>query len=297
MKKKLPTILFAAVFLAGLCILAYPFITSFISNINQAAVVSDYSNKVNDVDAEKRQEMLNQAERYNKSIFGRVTLTDPFDAANAENQTEEFDYNKLLSVDDNGTMGYITIPAIDVNLPIYHGTDDTTLQVGVGHLLNTSLPVGGTSTHSVLAGHTGLPNSTLFTNLTDLVEGDTFYIHVLGEVHEYKINKIEVVLPSDTSDLGIVQGKDYITLVTCTPYGINTHRLLVRGERTDYNSDDDHYQQTIQGRNDGFYFCGVFISYIALTLIVGGIIVVVIGIIVIKKLRKKHNNENQHKEE
>lgn len=297
MKKRLTTFLFVLIFLVGSSILAYPFVTSIISSFGQSAVVSDYNNKVDDTTKEVLSQMLEQAQKYNNSIFGKVILTDPFDASSAQNQSEEFDYDRLLSLDSNGTMGYITIPAIDVNLPIYHGTAEKTLESGVGHLVNTSLPVGGESTHCVLAGHTGLPNATLFTNLDDLKEGDTFYIHILGKVNEYRINQIKVVEPSDTSDLGIVRGKDYITLVTCTPYGINSHRLLVRGERTSYNSDDDHYSETIESKNDGFYFCGIFISYIMFGIVLGAILLIIAGMVVISVVKKRKKKSEIHKEE
>lgn len=304
MKYKLLSILFILIILVGVGVLAYPFVMSMISSANQSAVVSDYNNKVDDATLEERNQMLEVAQRYNKSLFGNVVLTDPFDEENQVNQSEDFNYEEILSMDESGTMGYITIPSIDVNLPIYHGTEDARLQLGVGHLVNSSLPVGGPTTHSILAGHTGLPDAVLFNNLTDVVEGDCFYIHVLGDVHEYKVDQIKVVEPTDVDDFVIVPDKDYITLVTCTPYGINSHRLLVRGERTDYAFTQEHYEETIESRNDGFYFSGIYIDYTVFFSVVSFIclgVVTFIVVIIVRKIRRKkadkNKNENKHLKE
>ncbi len=297
MKNKLLSILFILIILVGVGVLSYPFVMSMISSANQSAVVSDYNNKVDEATQEERNQMLEVAQRYNKSLFGNVILTDPFDEENQVNKSENFNYEEILSMDVNGTMGYITIPAIDVNLPIYHGTEDARLQLGVGHLVNSSLPVGGETTHSILAGHTGLPDAVLFNNLVDVVEGDCFYIHILGEVHEYKVDQIKVVEPSNVSDFVIVSDKDYITLVTCTPYGINSHRLLVRGERTDYDTTQDVYEETIESRNDGFYFNGIYIDYTVFYSVLIGISLGVVAFIVIIFVRKKRKKKNKHLKE
>jgi sortase A len=297
MKYRILSFLFILIILVGVGVLSYPFVMSMISSANQSAVVSDYNNKVDESTLEERNQMLAVAERYNKSLFGNVILTDPFDEENQVNKSENFNYEEILSMDVNGTMGYITIPAIDVNLPIYHGTEDARLQLGVGHLVNSSLPVGGATTHSILAGHTGLPDAVLFNNLVDVVEGDYFYIHILGEVHEYKVDQIKVVEPSNVSDFVIVPDKDYITLVTCTPYGVNSHRLLVRGERTDYDISQEVYEETITSRNDGFYFSGIYIDYTVFYCVLAGICLGVVTFIVILIIRKKRKKKKKHLKE
>lgn len=180
--------------------------------------------------AEKEQ-MLADARAYNQEMLGNIDLIDPFSQTNTEIDER---YQNLLNVDGSGMMGYIRIPKIKVELPIYHGTSETVLQAGVGHFWGTSLPVGGESTHTVLTGHRGLPTKTLFTNMDKLKVGDIFYIKVLGETLAYQIDQILTVLPEETEALSIEPGQDYATLVTCTPYAINTHRLLVRGERIPY---------------------------------------------------------------
>lgn len=298
MKYKVLSILFILIILVGVGVLAYPFVMSMVSSANQSAVVSDYNNKVDEATQTERDQMLEIAQRYNKSLFGNVVLTDPFDEENQVNKSENFNYEEILSMDKNGTMGYITIPSIDVNLPIYHGTEDARLQLGVGHLVNSSLPVGGPTTHSILAGHTGLPDATLFTNLTDVVEGDCFYIHILGEVHEYKVDQIKVVEPSNVSDFVIVPEKDYITLVTCTPYGINSHRLLVRGVRTDYDISQEVYEEVIESKNDGFYIDNLYIPYNVFFIVLGCIgFAFVLFIVVIIVRKKKRKNKNKHLKE
>lgn len=287
MKNKFLSFLFILIILAGVCILSYPFVMTMINNANQSAVVSVYQAEVDSATQAERDEMMDIAQRYNKSLLGNVVITDPFDENNQINQSEGFNYDEILSIDNSGTMGYITIPAINVNLPIYHGTDDAELNLGVGHLVNSSLPIGGTTTHSILAAHTGLPDAELFTNLDKVVEGDCFYIHILGEVHEYKINQIKIVTPDVVSDLTIVPDKDYITLVTCTPYGINSHRLLVRGERTDYDLSEENYDEAVSQTNDGFYIAGIYVEYTVVFIIIGCICFAVFVFIVIVSIRSR----------
>lgn len=182
------------------------------------------------MDDEAAQRELEKAEEYNDDLTESVELlNDPFMQSDSLDNT---DYDDLLNATAEGVMAYLEIPAIDVLLPIYHGVDNGELSKGIGHLPETSLPVGGESTHSVLAGHSGMSNARLLTDLPKLKEGDVFYIHVYGRTLTYTVDQIKTVLPTDTSDLTITPGEDYVTLVTCTPYGVNTHRLLVRGTRT-----------------------------------------------------------------
>lgn len=230
MKKHLSTIFFGIIFLIGLLLVLYPTVSNFLSNREQKKVIREYSNIVNNMDKEEKETIYNEAVDYNKKIYenGMIDYSNP-DAVQG--------YNDILDVSGTGIMGYISIPKINVELPIYHGTSDGVLQVAVGHLEGSSLPVGGKNTHCVLSGHRGLPSADLFTHLDRLNVHDIFTISVLDKTLVYEIDQIKVVAPGDTQYLQIEDGKDYCTLLTCTPYGINTHRLLVRGVRV-ADSDD-----------------------------------------------------------
>ncbi len=225
MKKLLPNLLLAAVFLAGLTLLLYPTISNYVNERHQSHVVSTYESDLAQLPQEDYGPMLQAAEAYNAEL-----------AKNPDRflQTEEDDakYQAQLNPTQNGIMGFVEIDAIRVKLPIYHGTDESVLQVGVGHIEGTSLPVGGTGTHSAISGHRGLPSAMLFTDLDKLKVGDTFRIHTLDRVLTYRIDQILVVESSDLTALEIDPAQDYCTLVTCTPYGINSHRLMLRGVRT-----------------------------------------------------------------
>lgn len=223
-KNKGADALLILIFLAGLSLLLYPVVSNFWNARVQSNAIADYAQAIDNSDRAKAEQSLAQARSYNDSLLSRDGSVDMDDEWMAE-------YTSLLNVTGTGIMGYVDIPCINCKLPIYHGTEETVLQVAVGHLEWTSLPVGGPSTHAVLSGHRGLPTSELLTHLDRVEIGDKFYIHVLGEVLEYRVDDISVVLPSDTSRLRVVAGEDYVTLVTCTPYGINSHRLLVRGTR------------------------------------------------------------------
>jgi sortase A len=231
-KKHLSTIFFGIIFLIGLLLVLYPTVSNFLSNREQKKVIREYSNIVNNMDKEEKETMYNEAVDYNKKIYenGMIDYSNP-DAVKG--------YNDILDVSGTGIMGYISIPKINVELPIYHGTSDGVLQVAVGHLEGSSLPVGGENTHCVLSGHRGLPSADLFTHLDRLNVHDVFTISVLDKTLVYEIDQIKVVAPGDTQYIQIEDGKDYCTLLTCTPYGINTHRLLVRGRRVS-DSDDEN---------------------------------------------------------
>ena len=211
-------------FLAGLSLLLYPTVSDYWNSLHASEAVADYSTGVSQLTQTKYDEMWTAATAYNQSLRGRngdFYLTDE--------QREE--YVSLLDINGTGIMGYIEIPNINISLPIYHGTEDSVLQIAVGHLEWSSLPVGGAGTHCVLSGHRGLPSAKLFTNLDQLVEGDTFVLRVLDEVLTYQVDKILIVEPNETDALKAEEGQDLCTLVTCTPYGVNSHRLLVRGHR------------------------------------------------------------------
>ena len=206
--------------------LLYPTVSDYWNTLHASAAVTSYAQQVSSLDEERYSEMLSAARAYNQSLSGR---DNPY-VLPSEQKAQ---YESLLNLDGTGIMGYIEIPNIDLSLPIYHGTDEAVLQVAVGHLDWTSLTVGGESTHCVLSGHRGLPSAKLFTNLDKLVVGDTFVIRILDEVLTYEVTKVLIVEPTETEELTIREGEDLCTLVTCTPYGINTHRLLVRGHRID----------------------------------------------------------------
>lgn len=211
----------------------YPFISNWLFENKTDSVADAVEQAAQELDNSEQQAALQAAREYNQVLAdGHVTLTDPFEEDKSQQDLAE--YESLLNLTNDGVMGTVEIPAIDVSLPIYHGTSESVLEKGVGHLHGTSLPVGGESTHTVLTGHTGLSKAKLFTDLTEMEEGDIFFLHVMGENLAYEVDQIKVVLPSELDDLKIVPGEDYCTLVTCTPYGVNSHRLLVRGVRTDY---------------------------------------------------------------
>lgn len=232
MKKIVPIIIIVLLFLGGAGMVLYPVVSSWYMNLHQGQVVADYDEEAAKLSQEQIEEELEKARKYNESLLGNVVLTDPFDAEALDEQNT--DYEDLLNIGGDGVMGSIEIPSQDIYLPIYHGTSSESLEKGAGHLQNSSLPVGGKGTHAVISGHTALPTAEMFNNLSEVKEGDVFYIHVLGQTLAYEVNQIKIVLPEDISDLLIDKNEDYVTLVTCTPYGINSHRLLVRGTRIPY---------------------------------------------------------------
>ncbi len=227
MKRKgstITTVILVLLFVVGLSLLLYPTLSDYWNSLHQSKAISDYADNVADLSKENYDELWTAAKSYNASLvprFNAFLLTDE--------QKEQYD--SLLNVSGLGIMGYIEIPEINCSLPIYHGTDESVLQIAVGHISWSSLPTGGESTHCVLSGHRGLPSAKLFTNLDKLTEGSTFMLRVLDEVLTYEVDQILTVLPDEVDALQIVEGDDLCTLVTCTPYGINSHRLLVRGHR------------------------------------------------------------------
>ena len=224
MKKHLSTIILILVFLTGLSLLLYPTVSDWWNSFHQSLAIVDYAHDIENLDNDTYEQVISAARAYNETLMGR---SNRFELS--ERDTEE--YNALLNISGTGIMGYIEIPEIKVYLPIYHGTSDAVLSIAIGHIEGSSLPVGGESTHCVLSGHRGLPSAKLFSNLDKLAEGDIFLIRTLDETLTYEVDRIRIVEPQEVSDLEIEEGKDYCTLVTCTPYGINTHRLLVRGHR------------------------------------------------------------------
>lgn len=210
--------------LIGISLLLYPSVANYWNTYHSAKVIMDYTETVTNLDKTDYKRILDSARAYNKRLAEtgiKWMLTD----------AERDEYNKELAVDDSGIMGFVSLPKFHVRCPIYHGTDEEVLQTAIGHLEGSSLPIGGKSTHSMISGHRGMPSARLFTDLNKVKEGDTWTITVLNETVTYECDQIRIVLPEDLSDLNIEEGKDLCTLITCTPYGVNTHRLLVRGHR------------------------------------------------------------------
>lgn len=228
MKKKssFVTVILIAAFFIGALLLLYPTISDFWNSFHQSRAIVSYAEQVADLDENAYDRLWEDARIYNKTLGDRMNRF-------VMGEEQKKAYAALLNIADNGVMGYIEIPKVRCNLPIYHGTDEAVLQVAIGHVPGSSLPVGGESTHCVLSGHRGLPSAKLFTNLDELETGDVFMLRVLDETLTYEVDQIRTVLPNELGDLAIVEGEDYCTLVTCTPYGINSHRLLVRGHRVE----------------------------------------------------------------
>lgn len=227
LKKLLPNIIVIVILIAGIGLLTYPTISDYINELHSTRAIGSYVEKTKDLSKEEKERLLKEARKYNESLVNKPNhyfLT----------KEEEKQYNQILDITGTGIMAYVEIPKIKVQMPIYHGTNQGVLEVAVGHIQGSSLPVGGPSTHSLLSGHRGLPSAKLFTDIDQLKNGDMFYIHVFDEILAYKVDKIDTVLPDEVGSLEIEKGKDYVTLITCTPYGVNTHRLLVRGVRTSY---------------------------------------------------------------
>ena len=244
MKKYLPIIIIVLLFLGGAGLVLYPVVSSWYMGRHQGQVIADYDAEAAKLSQAQMEEELEKARRYNESLLGNVVLTDPFNAEGLEEQNTE--YEDLLNIGGDGVMGSVEIPGQNIYLSIYHGTDSVSLERGAGHLQNSSLPVGGKGIHAVISGHTALPTAELFTDLDQVEKGDVFYIHILKETLAYRVYDIETVLPEQVESLGIVQGRDLVTLVTCTPYGINSHRLLIHAERTVYDGEQGDQAAAMQ---------------------------------------------------
>lgn len=269
------------VLVVAFAVLLYPTVSSYVNEKNGSKVVSNYDAESVRLSNAEKEKMLEDARAYNKEMLSNIDLIDPFSQGE---KSLDARYESLLNIDGSGMMGYIRIPKIKVEIPIYHGTSESVLQAGVGHFWGTSLPVGGESTHTVLTGHRGLPTKTLFTNMDKLVKGDVFYIKVLDETLAYKVDQILTVLPEETEALSIVPGKDYATLVTCTPYAINTHRLLVRGHRIPYEEAVKIEKNTTTGIELSFT---TKVLIVTIGIIFIGLIIVMLYSLYDKRRRKK----------
>lgn len=254
MRKKWGT---RVIFVIGFVLCCLPIIWNVIEQRHQSDAVATYQNAVSKKDDTKLQKIMDEAGKYNDMLYqtgGAIVDNSDTDILS------DASYQKQLNISGNGTMGSLDIPKINVELPIYHGTDDTALSNGIGHLQGTSLPIGGENTHAVLTGHRGLPSSKLLIRLDEMEKGDLFFIRISDETLAYKVYKIQVVEPEDVSSLQIEAGKDLVTLVTCTPYGINTHRLLVTGKRVEYKkAQHDSIRQEIPSIREIIFFALPFL--------------------------------------
>lgn len=285
-KKNGPSLLIAmGIVLAGMALMLYPFVSNYLYEREQEELIQSVDNT--EMEEELLQEEWEKAEAYNSYLLEEnIVLTDPFDPEAFAKQSE-VSYEEILNPYGNGMMGYLEIPAIDLSLGIYHGTSPHVLEEGVGHLENSSLPIGGESTHSVLSAHTGLPDKKLFTDLVLLEKGDTFYIHVLDEILAYKVDNIEVVTPDDTESLHVVPGEDHVTLVTCTPYGVNSHRLLVRGTRIPYVP-----EEKAQAEESSFWTGSPWMRQYVIA-VIGGIILVSLLLLVGTWMGRRREHEKR----
>lgn len=283
MKKNKSTIILILVFFVGLSVMLYPTLSDYVNQLHQSRAVATYAEDVDNLTDADYSAYFEAADAFNAQI-----AADPDALFHADRFTS---YNATLDVTGTGIMGYITIEKIGVELPIYHGTSDGVLQVAAGHLEGTSLPVGGESTHAVISAHRGLPSAKLFTNLDQLEVGDTFTITVLDRVLTYEVDQISIVLPTETDLLQPVEGKDYVTLMTCTPYGINTHRLLVRGKRIENAENQKHIRVTADALR-------IEPIIVAPALAVPMLLVMLVVMLAVPHLRKRKNQreENHHEE-
>lgn len=297
MKSEKILLIIAIIFIiVGTGIFLYPSISNYFAEKNHVEAIRNYDKMVVKIGEDSLKKEKEKAQTYNENLSGDP-VHDPFVLGSGYALPEN--YKEVLNLSEDGIMGYIQIPKISVDLPIYHGTSEEVLEKGVGHIQNTSVPIGGNSTHSVLTGHTGLPNAELFTRLDELVVGDIFYIHVLNDILTYKVYEIKVVLPDNIDELRITSGEDLVTLVTCTPYGVNSHRLLVKAKRVEYEdyTENNNSGNTTETSNNSntinnvetkktnkqYYLTGIQIGTVILIIVL--ITTLIVGII-IKRSKK-----------
>lgn len=285
MKRKITIVIAIIVLLVGAAIILYPTVSDYVNSLVQRRVITEYENVVKQLDVEQYDDILESAEKYNEEFSSRTAFVLSLGEAELEK------YNSMLVIPGTTAMGHIEIPAIGISLPIYHGTSDAVLQNGIGHMEGSSLPVGGESSHSVLSGHTGLPSSKLFTNIDKLEVGDVFYLHILNNIYAYEVDQKLTVLPHDLSPLKIEEGCDYCTLVTCTPYGINTHRLLVRGHRIEYTA-SENTQTESSGRIENVTEISIH-DLVTVALCVASVILILIIILIAFHRRRKKKLKKQ----
>lgn len=275
------------VLLASLTMMLYPFISNYLFEHRADSLISSYEKQTEELDTSATDAIREDAAAYNEALMNNhVQLTDPFEAV--EKEMDAGSYLSLLTVDDSGVMTYIDIPKIGVYLPVYHGCDADILEKGVGHLEGSSLPIGGEGTHTILSGHTGLNRAKIFTDLPDLEVGDHFFLHTLGETLAYEVDQKLVVEPYDISALQLESGHDLVTLVTCTPYGVNSHRLLVRGSRVDYEPEVVKYETELAKDSSASSSQWMREYQKALAMGVGIVLMIALLGIILERWRKHH---------
>lgn len=287
LKRKSRLVFAILVVILGLILLFYPFISNYLFDHRADSLISSYEEETEQLDTSETDAMWAAAVDYNRALLtNHVQLTDPFEAV--EQEMDAGEYNSLLSVNETGIMSYIDIPKIGVFIPVYHGTAVETLEKGVGHLEGSSLPVGGEGTHCILSGHTGMNRAKIFTDLSELEDGDLFFLHTLGETLAYEVDQKLVVEPYDVSALQIESAHDFVTLVTCTPYGVNTHRLLVRGKRIEYTPEVKEKKETAALESSGT--SSQWMREYEKALLVGVLIVLILTLVgvMIGRWRKQH---------
>ena len=284
MRRRLGNILLTLAFVVGIALLAYPSFSDWWNTFHQTRAIAGYTAKVANMDREDFDRMWAEAEAFNEYLSqkpGRFNLT----------KEELATYNSILDVTGTGIMGYIDIPSIKISLPIYHGTDEAILQIAIGHIEGTSFPVGGEGTHAAVSGHRGLPSARLFTDIDKLQAGDKFLLQILDRTLTYEVDQIRIVLPQELQDLEIDPNQDYVTLITCTPYGVNTHRLLVRGHRVD-NDNTDATRITA----DAMRFEPVIVApLVAAPILLVLLIILLISTSKWNRQRKRHRSKNELK--
>lgn len=313
MKRKVIALIILVV---GLGFLSYPIVGNIINVVRQNSIQEEYNAAVEQLNEETKNQLKTEAEEYNQKLAsGELSIISTDEDSIGEDYDDGSGYASAL---DAGTsaIAFIKIPKINIELPIYRGTNASTLEKGIGHLRNTSLPVGGESSHCVLTGHTGMPSSMLFTDLDKMTEGDMFYIQYLDEIHAYKVDQIKIVQPTDSSDLKIVEGKDYITLLTCYPYGINSHRLLVRGERVEFHGEvvfgtsgkiesindvtetndtavNAAIMSDLENNSRMISIYGMYVPLWAVILAVGLIVLIILTVVVVLIVRRKNKRKKK----
>lgn len=286
MKKKASTFIFSLIFLAGLSLLLYPFVANEWNNYRQKRLISNYESQVSQMEDEiDYEEEWERAHAYNKALLPSI-LPDSFAIASAADEPDA-EYMSCLSVTGDGMMGVVEIPKIDIKIPIYHTTEEEVLQVAAGHLEGSSLPVGGENTHAVISAHRGLPSASLFTDLDQLQEGDHFLLHILDDTLCYEVDQVSVVEPEDTGSLAVEAGEDLVTLLTCTPYGVNTQRLLVRGHRVSYDPEE---VIAVESENKAVSFRTNYLLWVVVGLGITGIFILILYLRE-RNLRKRMKSE------
>ncbi len=291
MKKKIAWIAGTLLLLVGVGLAVYPFVSNYLNDRNAGSEVMSYLNAAESLTDEEYAQALTAAREYNEALIGSAAVGDPF--GKQENGDEQ--YQSLLNIDGSSVMGTIEIPVIDVSLAIYHGTGEDALQNGVGHLEGSSLPVGGAGTHAVLTGHTGMSSRKLFSDIDKLETGDVFLIHVLGDTLAYQVDEINVVLPEETDSLRIDPEQDHVTLVTCTPFGVNSHRLLVRGTRIPYEEAEELFETESSRRSTWYSEYGKAL-FLGAAVMAGILLLFAAARIILRLFRKKTEQETEQKQ-